>query len=763
MGVSGSVVNTGEGVIIDAMAPAESLLLFLKAIENEAPPLARIDSMESRSVDGCPDSESLEPAQFRILLSESRGNATTAIPPDISLCSDCGAEISSPANRRSGYPFTNCTNCGPRFTIVETIPYDRPKTSMKSFTMCSACQDEYNNPADRRFHAQPNGCPLCGPQLSLHDNKGATLAVASPMTATVLGLNNGEVLAIKGLGGFHLAVSGLSEDGIQRLRTRKGRPDKPLAIMVQDIKAAEMFCSLSSAEKELLLSPEHPIVLLKQRPDSLLPANLAPGIEEVGVMLPYTPLHHLLFTEPECPKALVMTSGNISGLPICTKNEEALLQLGPIADKFLLHNREIVTRVDDSLVRMSGEQQLILRRSRGYVPSGIKVNWQLPQILGTGAGLKNTFCLGRGHDVIPSQHIGNLDNLESYDFYQESIDHLQSLYQLEAEAVACDLHPDYPSSTYAAELELPLYRIQHHHAHAVAVMAEHGLEEPVLAIVLDGTGLGDDGTSWGGEILKTGLTDFERLGHLSNLSLPGGDAAATEPWRMALSSLFSTYGEKGLERNFLPPAFRNIEEAKLNVIRSMLINDFNSPPTSSCGRLFDAIASLLGIRQRISYEGQAAMELEALAKRVKTCHWMEEKTPNQHKNYSTTLSKNDGKWEISSTEFVKMVVDGLANGENHSIIALRFHLMLLDSITKLIEILSHQTGIQQVVLSGGCMQNSLLLEGFFHSLKKINVQVFCGNLLPINDGAISIGQTIIGGLRHVSRNSNESDSRSGRS
>lgn len=752
------MTNTSDGVVIMAAAQDDRLQLFLQAVQQEAPPLARITSIKTRSL---PVYIETKERFFTILPSVAGISANTSIPPDIALCEDCLRELLAPEDRRFHYPFINCTNCGPRFTIVETIPYDRPLTSMKVFPMCDDCTKEYHDPGNRRFHAQPNACPDCGPHISLHDNAGIKLQTDFPLARTASALRDGQILAIRGLGGFHLSVNGCSSQAVALLRKRKGRPDKPLAIMVADIDNAKKFCEVGSTAEKLLLSPEHPIILLKKHDQSALADNLSPGIDEVGVMLPYTPLHHLLFQQKSCPEVLVMTSGNISGTPICTANSDALSQLEPIADLFLLHNRDIVTRVDDSVVRIMADQPVILRRARGFAPAPIQVACDLPNILACGPGLKNTFSLGRGNNVFLSQHIGDLDNLASYEFYQESIEHLKKVFQFEPDAVACDLHPDYMSSRYALECRLPLYKIQHHHAHAVAVMAEHGINEPVLAVILDGTGLGEDGTIWGGEILKAELTSYERLGHLSQLRLPGGDAAAVEPWRMGVSALFHTFGSEGITCNSLPETLRNIDGGNLSVISSMLTGGFNSPFTSSCGRLFDAIASLLGLRQRINYEGQAAMELEALARKSWTSSWYKDNLTISHTDISRSLRENNGKWEICSAEFVKRVIDGISRGEAKSAIALQFHTMLITRITKLIEILSLQTGIKKIVLSGGCMQNSLLLEGLFHTLRNLHLEVLTGKSLPLNDGAISFGQTIIGGLLHVSRNTNAGDQRTG--
>ena len=587
------------------------------------------------------------------------------------------------------------------------------------------------------------------------------LPTDSPLAQTATALRNGLVVAIRGLGGFHLTVDACSSEAVALLRERKGRPDKPLAIMVADLATVQTLCHVDTAAEKLLTQPEQPIVLLQKKGNTELADNLAPGIDEIGVMLPYTPLHHLLFHQANCPKALVMTSGNSSGSPICTANDDALRRLNSIADLFLLHNREIVTRVDDSVVKIITGRPLLLRRARGFAPTPVQSPWQLPNILACGPGLKNTFALGRERSIILSQHIGDLDNLASYEFYQESIAHCREVFQLEPEIVAADLHPDYMSSRYAAETKLPLYQVQHHHAHAVAVMAEYGLDEPVLAVILDGTGLGDDGTIWGGEILQAELTGYKRLGHLSQLHLPGGDAAATEPWRMGLAALFHSFGPDGISLDRLPATLLQEDHGKLQAIASMLQNGFNSPLTSSCGRLFDAMAALLGVRGRISYEGQAAMELEALAQKARTNSWTADIMLNSHTNSTHLLTEKDGKWEICSAKFVTTMLEKMIKGESRSALALQFHTMLVSSITRLIEILSLQTGIRKVVLSGGCMQNSLLLEGLLHTIEKSQLNVYTGKSLPVNDGAIAIGQTIIGGLRHVSRNSHAGDQRPG--
>ena len=746
--ISGSVTNTGDGVVIHALGDDDQIAAFSAALANEAPPLARITSITKQ-----PGSTVIEPGQFRILASVQSDSARTAIPPDIALCPDCLSELLDPGDRRYRYPFINCTNCGPRFTIVESIPYDRPKTSMKVFPMCGLCVNEYQDPANRRFHAQPNACPVCGPGLSLHDAKGRPLPITDPLRKASRTLRDGAILALRGLGGFHLSVDAHSEQAVALLRQRKGRPDKPLAVMIADIATARRYCRISPAEEGLLLSPAHPIVLLGKLPHHGLAANLAPGIGELGVMLPYTPLHHLFFQQEGCPDSLVMTSGNASGAPICTANADALARLGGIADFFLLHNREIVTRIDDSVTRIAANRTQIFRRARGYVPTPLEIPWPLPATIGCGGGLKSTFSLARETSIFPSQHIGDLFNLQSLDFYAESVEHLKKVLRIEPEIAACDLHPDYLSSHYAAELGLPLYRVQHHHAHAVAVMAEHHLSKPVLAVILDGTGFGPDGTIWGGEILQADLTAYTRLGHLSHLRQAGGDVAAREPWRMAMAAIYALGGSEAL--NDLPPALLAIPAEQRRIVTSMLSQDFNTPRTSSCGRLFDAVAALLGLRHTISYEGQAAIELESLAKGVATSTWYNELPAPTDPEILALMGEKGEKLEICSTEFVKMILAEIACGHSPASIALRFHYALISSITQLVLRLSAQTGIDQVVLSGGCMQNSLILEGLFRSLTAQNLAVYTGENIPINDGGISLGQTIIGGLQHVSRNSHE--------
>jgi hydrogenase maturation protein HypF len=751
--ISGTVSNTSAGVFIQAAAKQNLLDSFITRIRSEAPPLAEILSIEEQPL----DPHTIKNAGFTILKSSSEASASTAIPPDIALCDDCLNELLSADDRRHGYPFINCTNCGPRFTIVETIPYDRPKTSMRVFPMCAACRQEYDNPADRRFHAQPNACKECGPQLSWHDRNGNALICNNPVEETISALNDGKIVAIRGLGGFHLAADGCNENSIDLLRQRKNRPTKPLAIMVKDLNAAAKFCHLSQLEKDSLVSPQHPIVLLSKKEGSPAAANLCPGVGDIGVMLPYTPLHHLLFHSPRCPEALVMTSGNFSGHPICIGNSDALAHLDDIADYFLLHNREILTRVDDSVTKKLNSSMHLFRRARGFTPSPVVLAHHLPPILGCGGGLKSTFSLARNNLAFVSQHIGDLFNLESFEFYTEQIKHHQQVFEIEPEAYIRDLHPDYLSSRFADESKADVYKVQHHHAHAAAVMAEHHLDEPVLAIVLDGTGYGTDGTIWGGEILLSRLDGFERLGHLQNLPLPGGDRAAEEPWRMAISALYQIYGRDCLKDKHLPDLLRTVSVSQREILVDMVENGFNSPATSSCGRLFDAVAALLNLRLRSDYEGHAAMELETFASLAITSDWSNELDTIMALEHTPFLSQQEGKWEIISDEFVKMIVDKAATGVSGSRVALDFHTELICAISKLTIKLAGQYNLKKIVLSGGCMQNRLLMEGLFYLLPQAGLQVYTGNKIPVNDGGISFGQILIGGLQHVSRNSHAGD------
>jgi len=745
-GFSGTVVNCADGVVIRLAPPLADLDRFLQSLLKQAPPLARISSVTRANIDDFPG----QPGFF-ILHSEKAGTSRTMIPPDAAICADCLAELNDSSDkRRYLYPFINCTNCGPRYTIVESIPYDRPNTSMKVFPMCPECGREYHDPADRRFHAQPNACWQCGPRLSWHDGQGRIIPCTDPVREAVAAIRQGGVIAMRGLGGFHLVVDARSEEAVGRLRRRKNRPAKPLAVMVADLAAARRICEISDAEAELLRSWQRPIVLLPKRTDHGLAPSLAPGINHLGLMLAYTPFQHLLFMGPDSPQALVMTSGNRSEEPICTANPEAVDKLVGIADFFLLHNRDIVTRVDDSVLRVMAGRTRLLRRSRGYVPEAVRLGVQLPPTLACGAELKNTFCVARGNEAYLSQHVGDLASVETLDFFTESVQHMQDILEFAPQGVACDLHPDYLSTRFAEKLGLPLFRVQHHHAHAAAVMAEHGLAEETLAVILDGSGYGPDGTVWGGEILLAGLTSFTRLASLEEMMLPGGDAAAREPWRMAMAALWAAYRGEELTPEALVPALAGIAAGKRDGLRQMMEKKINTPLTSSCGRLFDAVAALLGLRLMADYEGQAAMELEALAARA-AGNDRPDRVRDAAGHLPVELAAGPARLLIRTVPMIRAMVRAVEQRQDSAGLALAFHRWLAESITCAVQSLGKRHGKKNVVLGGGCMQNGLLLAGLDESLRTAGFQVFAGEKAPANDGGLALGQAVVAGMRQLER------------
>lgn len=729
--LTGTVANNGQGVHIHVHGPPTTLDDFIAALQSEAPPVARIAAIDV-SAAGSLGTES----GFRILPSCSCGQASVPIAPDIATCKDCLAEILDPGNRRFCYPFTNCTNCGPRFSIVERIPYDRPNTSMRVFPMCEACSREYHDPLDRRFHAQPNACPSCGPRLSWHDRRGVHLA-GDALALTAAALYEGAVVAIKGLGGFHLAVDAGSQAAVTTLRTRKHRRGKPLAIMVRDLDAVARFCHLSDEEAALLMAPEHPIVLLQKRRANGLAAAVAPGLDVLGVMLPATPLHHLLFHQKPVPAALVMTSGNRSEEPICIGNDEALQRLHGLADFFLLHDREIVTRVDDSVARIMAGKIRLLRRARGYAPVPLPLRQPTENILACGAEMKNSFCLVRDQQAYLSQHIGELTGVENFAFYRESIEHFSAILAVTPKQSACDLHPDYLSTRFAQSRELPCMAVQHHHAHIAAVLAEHGVDGPVLGVVLDGAGLGGDGTVFGGEIYRADRGGYVRLGRLSHLLLPGGDQAAREPWRMALALLYQGMGQAAFDQAARLSTLAAVPVEKQQVLAQMLVKKLNCPGTSSCGRLFDAVAALTGLCLFSAYEGQAAMLLE-------TCAAQAPSTVSPAA-YPLSYREQDGLWIIDSAPLAAHIVQDLAAEMDAAVIARRFHCWLVESLVAVLLVLQRQTGLHEVALSGGCMQNKLLFETLVQRLKEHDCSVLAGELVPMNDGGIALGQAYTGG------------------
>jgi len=742
----GSISNTSTGVVIRAAGDGQYLDAFVHALEHEAPPLAVITSFT-----WTPLAEPVAEDGFVILKSEAQQRPTTLISPDITVCDDCLAEITDPADRRYGYPFVNCTNCGPRFTIISGLPYDRPQTSMALFPMCRDCCREYEDPADRRFHAQPNACPVCGPSLSLHGADGLLLPSDDCIGDVARALQDGRIIALKGLGGFHLCVDGCSEAAVKRLRARKHRYAKPLAVMVRDVATARKICRLTDREVELLTSMQRPIVLAGKREPSALADDIAPGINELGIMLPYTPLHYLLLAHPEVPDVLIMTSGNLSEEPICTGNEDALARLSDIVDLFLLHNRDIVTRVDDSVIRIVDGRIQMIRRSRGYAPMPIILHKQLPELLACGAELKNTFCLARDNKGFMGQHIGDLTGPKNLAFFEESISHFQDVCEIRPTVVVCDLHPDYLSTTfarnYADNHSLPLVKVQHHHAHAAAVMAERGLDE-VLAVVFDGAGFGPDGTVWGGEFLRVDNDGYQRVGHLGCFPLPGGDAAAREPWRVAVSLLTCSHDGKLPSR--LPQACEAFPAGSRSMLLQMLDKGINTPLTSSCGRLFDGVAALVGGRTHVQYEGQAAMELEGLAWHA--CENPAEPADVIRSRYEMGFVEDQGVWTVEFRPMIRQLVQDVMDGLATGTIACAFHAWLANSTSALVKKCAAQTGTRKIVLSGGCMQNRLLLTILVNLLERDGFEVYTGEKVPVNDGGIALGQAYIGG-QYVSGNS----------
>ena len=738
LALTGHVANTGRGVEIILSGPTIDIDRFLHALKTSPPPLAHITDLNISRRPGP------EPApEFTICASANGGGATTLISPDIATCKDCLRDIFSIDNRRYHYPFTNCTNCGPRMTIIEKIPYDRPHTSMTVFPMCAACAGEYNNPSDRRFHAQPNACPECGPKLSWHDCGGEKLSKGNKQCLQLCAraLKEGKIVAVKGLGGFHLAVNAYSDKAVDRLREKKHRYGKPLAVMAVDLTAVEKISHINEQERELLLSKERPIVLVPKK-QGMLSDALSPGIRELGIMLPYTPLHHLLFTMPGCPDVLVMTSGNLSDEPICTKNRDALDKLGPIADFFLLHNRDIVTRVDDSVVRVAAGKTRMIRRSRGYVPMPIPVKKKNGSLLACGAELKNTFCLTRPGESFVSQHIGDLKGPENMVFFEESIHYMQDVLEITPEYVACDLHPDYLSSRYAASLELPCIRVQHHHAHAGTIMAEHDLSAGI-AIIFDGAGLGSDGTIWGGEFFYVNGANVQRVAHLKPFPLPGGDRATREIWRLGLS-LVAACGQDIKETKALPVPLQEISQQARTALLTMIKKKINSPQSSSVGRLFDGVASLLGIREEVSFEGQAAMELEAVAWKALD----KGASAADIDNLCDTLIMTGAEtFQIDFRPFVRRLLNALNNGAPVPILALSFHHWLVRSTAEAVQLLARRHKTTVVLLGGGCFQNTMLLEFLTDRLEEKGLNVYSGEQVPVNDGGLALGQAYLAGIQ----------------
>jgi hydrogenase maturation protein HypF len=720
--LNGRVWNHSGGVTIDAFGAPEAMERFLDRLTTSGPPAARIESVRSESIP-------YEPAVgFEIVASQTRDEHRVAIPPDLATCPECLSEILDSADRRHRYPFTNCTNCGPRFTIATAAPYDRPNTTMDGFRMCPACEREYESVSDRRFHAQPNACPACGPSLQAVDASGAPVAAADPLTEAVRELDAGLIVAIKGVGGFHLACDATSPHAVQRLRQRKRRDEKPFAVMARDLEHAQALAVLSPDEERLLTSVERPIVLVPRREPSCLAPDVAPRNPFVGMFLPYAPLHHLLLRGFRRP--LVMTSGNFSEEPIAVTNGEALERLHTIADLFILHDREIVTRCDDSVARVIDGRPLVLRRSRGYVPRPVALHRPVARpILACGALLKNTFCLARGTEAVLGPHIGDLENLETFAAYRESIARMEQFLDVKPEVVAHDLHPDYLSTHYALDrpdvLQVP---VQHHHAHVAAVMAEHGLEGPAIGVAYDGTGLGTDGTSWGGEILVADYKRFTRAATLRPLPLAGGDVAIRQPWRIALALVDDAFeGDAPVE---VLDLFRTIAPADVQFVRTMARQGVNSPMAHGVGRYFDGFGALGLARSHSAFEGQLALEWNALA------------DPLERDRYRYEIVRSAEPWELDLRPATRDAVFELVGGEPPARVSARFHNTLVAATADLVRGVARLHGRLPVVLGGGCFQNELLAEGMIRELSP-EYDVHLPSSVPPGDGGLALGQAVI--------------------
>jgi hydrogenase maturation protein HypF len=727
--LKGWVCNTSGDVRIEVEGDAKSIERFLRDLKDNAPPQAHIQDIIVTPG---------EPAgydKFEIRRSIIEEGKYQLISPDIATCPECLKEIFDIENRRYRYPFTNCTNCGPRFTIITDIPYDRPNTTMKNFIMCPECQQEYDNPLDRRFHAQPNACPVCGPRLELLDAEGKLVPGKDTIKKTASLLKSGKIIAVKGLGGFLLACDATSETAVNRLRRRKKRPAKPLAVMVASRDEAKQYCYVNYAEETLLKSSGSPIVLMRWKEDSTIAKAVAPGLDHLGVMLPYTPLHHLLMREIHRP--LVMTSGNLSEEPIVKDNGEALQKLGGIADYFLTHNRDIYARYDDSVMIVERDTPQFVRRARGFAPHPIQLKFQSKQILGCGAEEKNTFCLTRDDYAFVSQHIGDMENIETLEHFTDTIELYKKLFRIKPEIIACDLHPEYLPTKYAQKLatenNVKLVQVQHHHAHIASCLADNGVKGPVIGVALDGTGYGTDGRIWGGEFLVADYKSFERVAHLEYLPLPGGALAIKKPYRTAIGYLIAL----GIKPDEKLPLAGYLNAKELDVIKSQIEKGINAPLTSSMGRLCDAVAALIGVRGVIQYEAQAAIELEVLARQ----------SESETGLYPFSNVEEGGVNIIKIHDLLAAIIRDLQSDISKAVIAARFHNTIARMMLKTCQNISENTGLKEVALSGGVFQNRLLLKKSAILLESAGFKVYTHHQVPCNDGGISLGQAIIANFK----------------
>ena len=752
------MLNSTEGVSIEIEGEKRVLENFIYQVQHRPPPLASVDSVSV---------EYLPPVGFRTFaIRHSSGDRSKyiKISPDVCTCADCLAEIFDPQNRRYRYPFTNCTNCGPRFTIIEGMPYDRSTTTMRRFRMCPRCQAEYDDPLDRRFHAQPNACPECGPRVELVDNRENRVATTDAIGAAGGLLGEGKVVAVKGLGGFLLACDATNDTVVRILRHRKRRPSKPFAVMVATIGEARRHGYVSEEEERLLTSTRSPIVLVRWREDSSISREVAPGLQFLGIMLPYTPLHHMLLRDTRLP--LVMTSGNLSEEPIATDNEEALSKLAGIADHFLLHDRDIYSGYDDSVAVVELGAERLVRRARGYAPCPIHLPFESKKVLGCGAEERNTFCLTRDDYAFVSQHIGDMENMETLDHFQDTVSLYKRLFHIEPRVIAHDLHPDYMATRYAQELGqsgVKLVPVQHHHAHIASCMADNGLDSPVIGVAFDGTGMGADGRIWGGEFLVADYGGFHRAGHLEYLPLPGGDAATKRPYRTAIAYILTLLGEDAMDaviaasrdnvvdshdgigaKHSRLASVAQLGTTEIEVIKRQMERGINSPLTSSMGRLFDAVSALLGIRGEIDYEGQAAVELEMAGhSSVMASGVSGEAISGNNETYPYLIASGGGSKIVRLGELLSAVIEDRRKGIAVGLISARFHNTVAHMAVEMCQLIADETGITQVVLSGGVFQNRLLLRRVVGLLQGSGFQVFAHRQVPCNDGGISLGQAVI--------------------
>ncbi len=706
----GITFNTGGGLIVEIDTPEEHVALrFVEALRVEAPSAARVETCKVEEIPegaGYPD--------FRIVPSATRDRSFTLVSPDLATCIDCVAEINDPDNRRFGYAFTNCTQCGPRYTITRSVPYDRAHTTMERFPLCSACSAEYHDPADRRFHAEPVACPVCGPRLSME------------LAEALAALDAGRILAIKGLGGFQLACDAFSASAVENLRVRKRRSRKPFAVMMRDLETVERSCLLGASERELLHSAAAPIVLLPMRDPELFPTVVAPGLKQIGVMLPYTPLHHLLFAGSIT--CLVMTSGNISEEPIVIRNDDAVEKLSPLAHQLLAHDRDIFMRVDDSVTRTFEGVPRVLRRARGYAPSAIALAKPVPEVLATGAELKNTFCITKGRYAIPSQHIGDMENYETLQFFEETLSNLQEVYQSRPQLIVHDLHPDYLTTRWASKRPELKLAVQHHHAHIASCMAENGLTERVIGVAFDGAGWGSDSQIWGGEFLVCNYEGYKRCAHLRYVPLPSGDLAARQGWRMAAAHLHDALGTD-FRRIDLPCWYRASAPAWKILDQTIATSALQ---TSSCGRLFDAVSAICGISFESSYEGESAMLLEAAVE------------GGTDETYPFELKQETDPWIVDTRPMLREIAREISAGQSARNVARCFHNSIALMIVSVCSGLRERTGVDMVCLSGGTFQNFTLLTNTATSLRRNGFEVFLHQQIPPNDGGLSVGQAVIG-------------------